>query len=349
MTGRLFLLTPSGGLGGGIERYAETLEWAFAAQGLLCQRVDLQHAGVGAHAGMVADVRRMLRHGDTPARLVVAHRSLLPAACLLARERNVCGISLICHGGEVWGSRRSARRYVERRLMGRADVHVAAASNFTAGVLAKDSPATILPPGLSEAWFRTLVTASEATGLRPPGACVATAFRLSDWQRKGLPELLSAVAALGRPDVHLVICGSGQPPSDLQHMVARHPFCQLRSGLSDRELADQLAAADLFVLATRTRGGRHPSGEGFGLVLLEAQVAGTPVVAPAYGGSHDAFINGVTGIAPANETAGALAAVLAELLDDVGRLQEMGKRAAEWSRECFGPDRYCARVVSRLL
>jgi hypothetical protein len=81
MTSRVFLLTPSRGLGGGIERYAETLEWAFAALGLVCQRVDLQHAGMGAHAGMVV---RMLRHGDTPARLVLVHRSLLPAVCLLA-------------------------------------------------------------------------------------------------------------------------------------------------------------------------------------------------------------------------------------------------------------------------
>ena len=83
-----------------------------------------------------------------------------------------------------------------------------------------------------------------------------------------------------------------------------------RPGLSDRELARQLAGADLFVLATRSRGGRHTSGEGFGLVLLEAQVAGTPVVAPAHGGSHDAYIEGITGLAPMDETAGSLARVM---------------------------------------
>jgi glycosyltransferase involved in cell wall biosynthesis len=174
-------------------------------------------------------------------------------------------------------------------------------------------------------------------------------FRPPDWRRKGLPELLSAVAALGRSDIRLVVCGSGQPSPDLQRLVAGQPFCQLRPGLSDREFADQLAAADFFVLATRTRSGRHPSGEGFGLVLLEAQVVGTTVVGPAHGGSHDAFIDAVTGTAPADETAGTLAAVLVELLDDPVRLEEMGKRAAEGSRKCFGPDHLCARVVSSLL
>ena len=76
----------------------------------------------------------------------------------------------------------------------------------------------------------------------------------------------------------------------------------LRPGLSDNELAHELAAADLFVLATQTRSGRGSVGEGFGLVLLEAQAAGTPVIAPAYGGSHEAYVEGVTGMAPTDES-----------------------------------------------
>ena len=120
-------------------------------------------------------------------------------------------------------------------------------------------------------------------------------------------------------------------------------------GLTDQDLARQFASADLFVLATRTRPGRQPSGEGFGLVLLEAQVAGTPVVAPAYGGSHDAYIHGVTGDAPIDETASALGDVLDRLLRDPDQLARMSKHAAEWARECFAPDRYAALAVDRLL
>ena len=78
--------------------------------------------------------------------------------------------------------------------------------------------------------------------------------------------------------------------------------------------AAELAAADLFILATRTRRGRRACGEGFGLVLLEAQAAGTPVVGPAYGGSRDAYMESVTGVAPVGESAEALAVVLGDLL-----------------------------------
>jgi glycosyltransferase involved in cell wall biosynthesis len=90
-------------------------------------------------------------------------------------------------------------------------------------------------------------------------------------------------------------------------------------------------------------------GEGFGMVLAEAQVAGTPVVAPAYGGSRDAYLDGVTGCAPTGESAAELSAVLEDLLQDRARLAAMGKRAAEWARECFAPGRYPAQVVARLL
>jgi hypothetical protein len=45
MTSRVLLLSPSQGLGGGIERYVQTLEWAFAAEGVACQRLDLSGSG----------------------------------------------------------------------------------------------------------------------------------------------------------------------------------------------------------------------------------------------------------------------------------------------------------------
>jgi phosphatidyl-myo-inositol dimannoside synthase len=344
---RVLLLTPSRGLGGGIERCLETLEWAMTAGGAACQRVDLAGAGVGGHKAMLAEGRTLLRASSGPVRLVIGHMSLLPVATLLAREPNVCGIWVVCHGSEVWGARLRPRRRLERGLMRRPNVHVLAVSSFTAGALAVDCHATILPPALSKTWFETLVASSEAP--RGPGIQLATAFRLAAWREKGLLQIIDAVASLRRADIHLTICGGGKPPADLLRLVASHSWCTLRVGLSDGDLARQLAAADIFVLATRTSPGRRFSGEGFGLVLLEAQVAGTPVVAPAYGGSSDAYVEGITGIAPADESPEALTRVLGEMLEDPARLAWMGKRAADWARESFAPERYAQLVARKLL
>ena len=153
-----------------------------------------------------------------------------------------------------------------------------------------------------------------------------TAFRLAEWRDKGLPQLTAALAALGRDDVRLTVCGSGAPPADLVAHVRRYPWCTLRPGLDDAELAARFAQASLFVLATRTRPGKRPSGEGFGLVLLEAQVAGTAVVGPAHGGSPGAYLDGITGETPRDESVPALAQVLDGLLARPARLGQLGAR-----------------------
>jgi len=343
------MLTPSRGRGGGIERYVDALEWAFTAQGVEYRRLDLQGSGPAAHARLLAQCRKQLRACDAPARLVVVHRALLPVASLLARERPACGISVVCHGTDVWGTRLRARHLVENYLMRSSRVRVVAVSSFTAGTLFESCPATILPPGLSQTWFGTLVSACADVQPRDPGVQLVTVFRLADWRDKGLPELLDAVDRLGQPDVRLVVCGSGKPSVELQRLVSAHGFCTLRSGLTNDELALQLAAADLFVLATRTRFGRTAYGEGFGLVLLEAQVAGTPVIAPAHGGSHDAYVDGITGLAPADESAEALRSVLDELTRHPEQLAQMSKQAADWARQCFAPEKYASLAVARLL
>jgi phosphatidyl-myo-inositol dimannoside synthase len=343
------ILTPSRGLGGGIERYAETLEWAFGCQGVEYMRVDLARPGFSAHARLLAQSRALLRESSEPIRLVLVHRALLPAAALLARHPAVSGTSVVCHGSDVWAGRLHPRSHLENHLMRQSGVRVITVSSFTSGALSRSCQASVLPPGLSDHWFNTLLDASARPREPRPDVRVVTAFRLDDWRQKGLPQLLEAVAALGADGVRLTVCGTGEPPADLRQLVGRYRWCCLRPGLDDASLAGELADADLFVLATRTRCGRRPSGEGFGLVLLEAQVAGTAVVGPAFGGSHDAFVDHVTGLAPADETAGALAAVLADLLRDRARLERMGKHAAEWARRYFLPQRYAARAVACLL
>jgi phosphatidyl-myo-inositol dimannoside synthase len=346
---RVLLLAPSRGLGGGIERYIETLEWAFADQKVTTERIDLCRSGFRAHLKMLADGRALLRATTERTRMVVGHRALMPVATLLAREPMVSGLSILCYGSDVWNERHRPRTSVERALMKRRGVRAVAISGFTAGALAGDLKSTILPCALSKKWFETLVAASTAIQRPTQGVHLATAFRLADWRNKGLPELIAAVKAQRRPDIRLTICGSGEPTPDLRRLVASLDWCTLRVGLTDDELAIQLASADLFVLATRTRTGRHANGEGFGLVLLEAQVAGTPVIAPAYGGSSDAYMDGVTGGSPVDESAGALAATISEMLENPIRLALMRKRAAQWARESFAPELYPRLVANKLL
>ena len=226
---RALLLTPSCGLGGGIERYVETIEWSFDAMDIAHRTISLVGAGMAAHARMLFQGRETLRGMSEPTRLVVAHRALLPVAFRLAAESSNAGISVICHGSDIWGMKHSLRWYYERYLMRKANVRVVAVSSFTSGVLSRACPSSVLPPGLSMQWFNDLVKASESARFRSPGAHLVTVFRLGDWQDKGLPELLQAVATLGRPDLRVTVCGNGSPSSDLCGLVAKYPVCSIRA------------------------------------------------------------------------------------------------------------------------
>jgi glycosyltransferase involved in cell wall biosynthesis len=349
MSDRALLMTPSRGLGGGIERYVETVEAALSSRGVEYGRIDLTRPGVAAHRQMLGEVVAEVRSHGKATRLIAAHPRLLPVATLAARQAAVDGISVLCYGADVWVSRAGMRWPLEKALMRRADVRVVAISGFTAGALVSTAPATVLPCALTRDWFDILVEAGTTARPARSGIDLVTVFRLADWRDKGLPELLTAVASLGRSDVRLTVLGSGQVPPELHALLSRYERCTVRSGLTDRELAAELAAADLLVLATRTRAGRRASGEGFGLVLLEAQLAGTPVVAPAHGGSYDAFVDQVTGVAPVDESAQSLARALNELLCDPSRLARMGSRARDWAQEAYAPEQYASLVVDRLL
>jgi glycosyltransferase involved in cell wall biosynthesis len=348
----VLLLGPSRGLGGGIERYAETLESAFAQHHVDVHRIDLYNSSTGpkisAHRRLAMRCRSYLTGREAPPNVVIMHRGLLPTIAPIIWRHQVAGISLICHGNELWGPRPRIRKYFEDYMMRAPKVRTVATSTYTAGALSYIGSTKILPPGLSKEWFQALVASAERNepqnGLR-----LMTAFRLAQWREKGLPQLLSAVASLRRPDTRLVICGLGQPTTDLLQEVERHEFCTLRVGLTPSQLASEYAKADLFVLATQPSPGPYTYCESFGLVLLEAQVAGTPVVAPAYGGSRDVFVPNRTGLTPANESADALAEVLNELLSDPSRLSSMGKCAQTWAREIFEPECYSSRVVDVLL
>ncbi len=73
------------------------------------------------------------------------------------------------------------------------------------------------------------------------------------------------------------------------------------------------------------------------------------MIGPAHGGSPDAYLDGVTGATPRDESVPALAEVLHELAGQPARLADMGAQGASWARARFNPDRYAALAVSRLL
>jgi glycosyltransferase involved in cell wall biosynthesis len=211
--------------------------------------------------------------------------------------------------------------------------------------------APVLRPGIATSWRATLLAVGSRRPAPGPVPTLLSVFRLNsrDWEGKGLRELLSALPVVRERigPVRLVVAGSGPASDEVHRLVDLDEAVELVESPDDAALARLYATADLFVLCTRTRPPR--SGEGYGIVLVEAQLAGCPVVGPVSGGAHDAYLDGVTGATPADESPAALAAVLVDLLADPARLARMRRQAAEWARLATEPEEHLRLLFSTVL
>jgi phosphatidyl-myo-inositol alpha-mannosyltransferase len=148
--------------------------------------------------------------------------------------------------------------------------------------------------------------------------------------RKGLQTLIQALATMRDLDVSLEIVGTG-PQERACRALAKTLLveAEFRSGMSDDEVAEAYAHADVFCAP-------GVGGESFGIVLLEAMAAGTPVICsdlPAFRAvAGDAAIYAE----PGNPSS--LSAALRRVLGDTataGRLRKVGAGVArryDWDR-----------------
>jgi D-inositol-3-phosphate glycosyltransferase len=133
------------------------------------------------------------------------------------------------------------------------------------------------------------------------------------------------VAVVGGPS------GSGlERPDALVKLAAELGISDLvrfQPPVPQEELADWYRAATAVVMPSHS--------ESFGLVALEAQACGTPVVAAAVGGLRTAVADGRSGVLVHGRDPAAYADALAGILAEPGRRRVLAAGAVAWASE-FG-------------
>ncbi|WP_371821248.1 glycosyltransferase [Blastococcus sp. PRF04-17] len=148
----------------------------------------------------------------------------------------------------------------------------------------------------------------------------------SRWiEYKRLDLVIRAGEELGKP---VVIAGSGPLESRLRELAgaAAVPVLILRKP-SDVVVRELMRRASVLVF---------PAVEDFGIVPVESQAAGTPVVAPRAGGALDTVIDGVTGTLVDSLTA-------AELASGVERASPLAAADCRANAERFSYHSFAAR------
>lgn len=160
---------------------------------------------------------------------------------------------------------------------------------------------------------------------RAPGDAYLFAGQLVGYKRADL-----AVAACARLRRRLVVVGDGPERRRLEQSAPSN--VQFVGRVSDGQLRDYYAMCRALL---------HPGEEDFGIMAVEAQAAGAPVIALARGGALDSVVDGQTGVLFNQPT-------VEGLIEAIRRYEAMdeptAERACRAQAECFDRSVFLARM-----
>ena len=264
-----------------------------------------------------------------PGVVLAAHPNLGPVAQAVKIAAPRLKTIVCTHGMEVWERLPMARRFALRR----ADVVLAPSANTAEHVAeqnVKRERVRVLPWALDPD-FELLPAPDAAQPKLPPGypegRVILTVGRwLANERFKGMDTLITTLPRLLTrwPELHILAVGEGDDRTWLEDLaeqrgVRRH--VHFLTGLSYEDLAACYSACEMFALPS--------SGEGFGLVYLEAMARGKPVIGGAHGGAPEVIEDGVTGYLVPHGDAAQLATSIEALLSDPALAQKMGARGRQ--------------------
>lgn len=247
-----------------------------------------------------------------------------------AKRAGASRVVATTHGHEVgWSMFRVGRRLL-RTIGGSADA-ITYISEYTLGrfkeAFGPNPQFVALPSGVSTSRYapatqqeKLETRASFRIGAESP--LIVCASRLV--KRKGQDRLIRVLPRVRQrvPGAQLVIVGEGPYARRLHAMAEGVDGVRFTGRVSDDDLCRIVAAADVFAMPVRTRGGGLDV-EGLGIVFLEAQACEVPVVAGDSGGAPETVTDHSGVVVDKNDDA--LVAALVRLLRDPLLRESMGE------------------------
>jgi glycosyltransferase involved in cell wall biosynthesis len=244
------------------------------------------------------------------------------------------------HGGDVYGLKGGLRDALKGWVMSRATRVTAVSEDLRRSMeeVASSSTASIevIPMGVDTSLFqprsKEVVPGEQQDWSGPTLLFVG---RLAE--KKGVAYLLEAMPSILRrfPDARLQIIGDGPLRGPLELQAALSGVAgrvEFLGGLPGQRLPAYYRAADVFIAPSIVAGGGDT--ESFGVVIAEAMATGCPVVASDVGGIRD-LVTAETGILVPQRDPAAIAAAVADLLDDDARRRRLARSALERVRARF--------------
>jgi phosphatidyl-myo-inositol dimannoside synthase len=352
---------------GGIARLCAEIGNGFAREPVN-GRVFTQDCATPVHNGGLPEVRvsceRPLREYRA-FQWLRKQRRRIPTICgvwypegLIAYLAGIRRLVILAHGAELlppvdrW--RRPLWKVLQRRVLESATL-VIANSEYTSQLVSRVAPnarVETIPLAVDPQRFapRDREAAKKKFGVSGKRV-LCTVSRMHPY--KGHDVVLTAIASLSPAErEHLIylVVGKGPYERGLRKLAADlHVESNVRwlGFVAEDDLPEVYAASDLFVLCTRDA----PEGrsvEGFGLVFLEAQSCGTPVVGTRTGGIPAAVQDGVGGWLIAQDDKDGLAAIIRRLVHSPEQFRAAGTQARQRVLQAHTWDHYMRSFSSAL-
>ena len=179
----------------------------------------------------------------------------------------------------------------------------------------------------------------------PPSPDLQSCYEISDefvfitvcrlLEKKGVDQTLRAFAGViaRHPKCRLLIVGTGPYESALRALSIELGMTEsvvFTGAVADDELVHHYRLANVFVMPNRALD--NGDTEGFGVVFLEANACGLPVIGGLDGGTGDAVKDGWNGLLVDGRSVAAIEDAMMRLHDDADlrtRLAEGGRQAAQ--------------------
>ncbi|MEA3398138.1 MAG: glycosyltransferase family 4 protein [Patescibacteria group bacterium] len=144
-------------------------------------------------------------------------------------------------------------------------------------------------------------------------------------KRKGFDKVIAAMAeaAKSRPNLYYYLAGDGPDKKYLRKLAKNAPNIIFLDKISDSEKWTWLDLCDIFITISRNIQGDF---EGFGIVYLEANICGKPVIAGNSGGVPDAVEHNYSGILVNPEDIKAISSAIIGLAENPELRKKLGKQ-----------------------
>ena len=297
-------------------------------------RNDVVHPGKVRWSLAIASAFLRRRHDI----VVLNHINFSPLAILFRVLKPSVRMVVLAYGVDAW-QRPGLLRWLGLRVVDQVwSISRYTADRLTAVTGIDPNRVIVIPLALPPQSAQALagLSAPEDSSIE-----VLTVSRLWHGEDKGVDHLIQALVAVQA--VRLVIVGDGDDRPRLERLAeelglrARVTFA---GSISDQELCDLYGRCSIFALPSLQ--------EGFGLVFLEAMLAGKPVIAASAGATPEVVQDGETGVLVAYGDAHALADAIETLVNDSERARQLGRRGRQLALREFSFERFSTRVYGLL-